>query len=189
MQKKEATTNILKDFLDVNCSDMTKLISRIDEANLIAQKLGINISQPGLIKEIVMAQKLGHLVVSDKHLPDAHDPETGDYFEYLSCQNKPGLRDSSKNFAIDCMFSRPEEDMARSMKRITRNKTFYCGVFRGTLLEEIYEVPTQMFLDYTTANLNRRDREGTSKNREHTVNYSLKWVKEVGTKVYEKSIN
>ena len=189
MQKNEVTTNIEKDFLDVTCPDMIRLVSRIDEANLIAQKFGINISQPGLIKEIVMAQKLGHSVVSAKHLPDACDPKTGDYFEYLSCQNKPGLRDSGKNFAIDCMFSRPETDLERSLKRITRNRTFYCGVFRGTLLEEIYEVPTQTFLDYTTANLNRRDKGGTSKNREHTVNYSLKWVKEVGTKIYEKSID
>ncbi len=170
--------------LNVTNPDVARFSSLLEEATLLARKFGVdNITQPGLIKEIIMAQKLEHSVIFDKHLPDAIDAD-GNYYEYLSCQNPDDKSDSAKNFAIDCMFSRPENDFQGSLNRIRRNKTIYCGVFKGVFLEEIWEVGVEVFLNKTVNNLVRRDKDGTSKNREHTVNYSLKWVKSVGTKVY-----
>ena len=154
-------------------------LSMLDKAQTTLRQEGVdNMTQPGILKEMRMAEKLNHSVIQDKHYPDAIDGN-GNFYEYLSCQSH------AKNFAIDCMFSRPKTDKQKSLERITRNKKIYCGIFDGIKLLEIYEVSTQKFLEYTEDNLSRRDKNGKSKNREHTINYTLKWVKSVGKKIYE----
>lgn len=165
----------------LNISEEIKFaLDRIDEAQRLLRKQGVdNITQPGLLKEMRMAEALNHNLIQDKHFPDAID-ERGNYYEYLSCQESGG-----QNFAIDCMFSRPESDKMKSLERITRNKKIYCGVFDGISLLYMYEVSVKTFLKYTEENLSRRDKNGTSKNREHTINYPLKWIKSVGKKIYE----
>jgi hypothetical protein len=164
----------------LNISDkIITALSKLDEAQTVLRREGVdNMTQPGLLKEIRMAEKLNHNLIQDKHYPDAID-DKGNFYEYLSCQSH------AQNFAIDCMFSRPEADKQKSLERITRNKKIYCGVFDGIKLLTMYEVPTQKFLEYTEDNLSRRDKNGQSKNREHTINYTLRWVKSVGKKIYE----
>lgn len=162
--------------------DIRTAIQYLSKAQDLFRKAGIdNITQPGLIKESIMADKLGHMVVKNKHLPDATDG--ANYFEYLSCQEKTSKKGKkSGNFAIDCMFSDLERKPA-SLERITRNQSFYCGVFEGLSLKYIYQVKTETFLEYTDTNLTRRGVK--SKNKEHTINYPLSWVMKVGKIVYE----
>lgn len=167
--------------IEVN-DDIRTAIIYLNKAQELFRKAGIdNITQPGLIKESIMADKLGHKVVINKHLPDATDGVN--YFEYLSCQEKVSKKGKkSGNFAIDCMFS-DQERKSGSLERITRNRSFYCGVFVGLSLKYIYQVSTETFLDYTDRNLTRRGAK--SKNKEHTINYPLSWVMKVGKIVYE----
>jgi len=166
-----------------------KGVSLILKADLILKECGFpNISQAGLLKEIMMAGILGHIVIIDKHLPDAYNPlNEEEKYEYLSCQ-------SGKTFAIDGMFSRPVLDKEQSLTRITRNKSFYCGIFEGFIPLEIWRVETNDFLKKTDEDLTRRDgpsakqknTEGRNINREHTMNYSIKWVKSVGKRVWRR---
>lgn len=161
-------------------NEIKSALFKIDEAQKMLRKQGVeNITQPGLLKEMRMAAILNHSLIQDKHFPDAVDGN-GNYYEYLSCQENGG-----QNFAIDCMFSRPQADKNKSLERISRNKKIYCGVFDGIILLYIYEVSTKKFLEYTEENLLRRDKNGNSKNREHTINYPLKWIRSVGKKIYE----
>lgn len=157
-------------------------IEYLNKAQDLFRKAGIdNITQPGLIKEVIMADKLGHKIIKNKHLPDATDGSN--YFEYLSCQEKTSKKGKkSGNFAIDCMFS-DSERKPDSLDRITRNESFYCGVFEGLTLKYIYNVSTDSFLEYTDDNLTRRGVK--SKNKEHTIKYPLSWVLKVGNMVNE----
>jgi|LakMenEpi13Jul12_1017406.scaffolds.fasta_scaffold00026_10 hypothetical protein len=162
--------------------DIREAIKHLNKAQELFRKSGIdNITQPGLIKEVIMADSLGHKIIKNKHLPDATDGIN--YYEYLSCQEKVANNGKkSGTFAIDCMFSDPERK-PDSLERITRNKAFYCGVFEGLTLKYIYKVSTTAFLDYTEDNLTRRG--ANSKNKEHTINYPLSWVSRVGKIVNE----
>lgn len=175
MQKiDDANANAV--LIEIN-EDIKTAIEYLSKAQDLFRNAGIdNITQPGIIKEVIMAEKLGHKVVKNKHLPDATDGEN--YYEYLSCQEKTSKKGKkSGTFAIDCMFSDLERKPA-SLERITRNKSFYCGVFEGLTLKYIYQVKTESFLEYTDQNLIRRGSK--SKNEEHTVNYPLSWVMKTG---------
>jgi hypothetical protein len=57
------------------------------KAQEIASKHGFrNLLQPGLVKELIIADMLGHDVHTTKHEPDAYDPNDPNLkYEYLSC--------------------------------------------------------------------------------------------------------
>ncbi len=60
-----------------------------------------NIFQPGLIKEIIIADILGHRVISNKRLPDACSAtDESVFYEYLTCEERG-------SWQIDRMFSKP----------------------------------------------------------------------------------
>ena len=67
--------------------DILKVIRLVKEAQRIAANHGYtNLMQPGLIKELAIAEILGHKVIAAKQKPDAYDLENPDRkFEYLSC--------------------------------------------------------------------------------------------------------
>ncbi len=158
-----------------------KMIEYFEKATLLAKEIGVdNITQAGLIKEMKMAEVLGHNVISDKHCADAID-QNGSLYEYLSCQ----VSAKTSVFAIDGLFSRPLERMEQTLEhRISRNAAFFCGTFDGVFLKKIYKVDTEKFFEYTRDSLTRRDQNGKSKNSEHTINYPLKWIESVGKIVY-----
>jgi len=140
-----------------------------------------NITQPGLLKELDMGVYLQHTVISDKHQADAYDPSNpNDLYEYFTCQENV----KNQTFAIDGMASRGPLEKAKSLKRITRNKGIKCGVYNGLRRRAFYDLPKDILVDYVDKNLTRRDKNGTSKNNEHTVNFSLKWVRENGTLIW-----
>ena len=68
-------------------SYIRQIINYVRKAQEIASQHGFkNLLQPGLVKELVVADILGHEVHRTKHEPDAYDPsDRSRQFEYLTC--------------------------------------------------------------------------------------------------------
>lgn len=80
----------------------------------------IDISQPGIIKEVIIASILEHRIKSTKNEHDAEDFDTEKTkYEYLSSELKGG----SASFQFD----RTTKDNLKN--KISRNKAVYCAVF------------------------------------------------------------
>lgn len=64
-----------------------KIIKLVIQAQELALKIGIpNILQPGLVKEMIIAETLGHQLIHSKRDADACDPNNPSIkYEYLSC--------------------------------------------------------------------------------------------------------
>src|ERR1051325_9044818 len=97
-----------------------QIINYIRQAQEIAAQHGFkNLLQPGLVKELIVADILGHEVHRTKHEPDAFDPANPSRkFEYLSCFE-------GGTFQLDRMFKSPADKRAKSLERITRNAAIF----------------------------------------------------------------
>jgi len=153
-----------------------EIIALILKASELARAVGIpNLSQPGLIKEMIIADLLGHDVILSKKDADAHapgDPDTK--YEYLTCKE-------GGSGQLDRMFKEPPEKRARSLQRITRNSKIYLAVFyknEQTRCKKIYELDPQVVLEETEARLDR------STNDISHVSFSIKWAEQQGRVVY-----
>lgn len=64
-----------------------KIIRLVIRAQKLALKIGIpNILQPGLVKEMIISEALGHDLIHSKRDADACDPNDPSIkYEYLSC--------------------------------------------------------------------------------------------------------
>jgi hypothetical protein len=157
-------------------SDVERIVSLIVEAQDIAKKSGYNnILQPGFIKEMIVANILGHQVHKTKHEPDAYDMQDSSVcYEYLSCFEKG-------SFQFDRMFKSPVDKREKSLQRITRNTKIYCAVFEKEFplnVLEIYELEPE-----TVAKEAERQLDLSSNDISH-VGFSIKWVTNNGEKVY-----
>jgi hypothetical protein len=153
-----------------------EIVRLVKEAQVIASKHGWeNILQPGLIKEMVIADILNHEVHKTKHQADAFEygkPEVG--FEYLTCKQ-------GGTFQIDRVFKHPPEKRQKSLKRIIRNQAIYCAVFDSTntlQVQEIWHLDIRTFLDEVIKQL-----EASSNDISH-IGVTIKWVRQNGTQVY-----
>lgn len=65
-----------------------KIIGLVREAAELARKIGIaNLLQPGLVREMIVADILGHDLIHSKRDADAHAANNPDEkYEYLSCK-------------------------------------------------------------------------------------------------------
>lgn len=65
-----------------------QIIRLVIQAAELAQTVGIaNLLQPGLVKEMIIADILGHELIHSKRDADAHAPGNPDEkYEYLSCK-------------------------------------------------------------------------------------------------------
>jgi hypothetical protein len=154
----------------------SQIINHIRKAQEIAAKHGFrNLLQPGLVKELVVADILGHEVHRTKHEPDAFDPADPERkFEYLSCFD-------GGTFQLDRMFKSPADKRAKSLERITRNTAIFCAVFdEESPLDVlvIYEVPVNAMLLEATRQLN------ASRNEISHIGFTIKWAQENGKSVY-----
>lgn len=152
-------------------SEIISLLRKVQE--MADKELKIkNVLQPGIIKELIIADILGHQIIPDKRLPDAKDSE-GNLFEYLSSIDR---RDAKTNRGSSFQMDR----MTRSnLHRVKRNKAFYFAFFRDHLTaEEIYKVETEKVLKEVVRQLNR------CKNEIAHVNLLTRWVKENGVRVF-----
>jgi hypothetical protein len=132
--------------------DTKKIVALIKEAQEIAKQEGYNnILQPGFVKEMVVADILGHQVHKTKHEPDATDiKDISIKYEYLSCFE-------NGSFQFDRMFKSPVEKRQKSLQRITRNSKIYCAVFaKESPLDvlEIFEIEPEVVLKETERQLN-----------------------------------
>jgi len=115
-----------------------KIIDLMIEAARLARTVGIkNILQPGLVKEMIMAEHLGHRVILTKRDADACDKnDPSILYEYLSCKE-------GGSGQLDRMFKELPAKRQESLKRITRNSKVYFAVFyeqEQTLAKVIYEI-------------------------------------------------
>jgi hypothetical protein len=130
-----------------------EIISFILKASHLAETLGIkNILQPGLVKEMMIADILNHKLIYSKNDADACDHSNPEIkFEYLSClENGTGQ--------LDRIFSRPIEKRKKSLQRITRNSKIYLAIFfreNQLKVKNIYEIESQILLKEVEEQLNR----------------------------------
>ena len=157
---------------------IAQIINYIRKAQEIAAEHGFkDLLQPGLVKELVVADILGHEVHRTKHEPDAYDPtDPNRKFEYLSCFD-------GGTFQLDRMFKSPADKRAKSLERITRNTAIYCAVFdEESPLDviTIYEVPVDVMLREAERQLD------ASRNEISHVGFTIKWAQQHGKAVYTK---
>tara|TARA_Y100000034_G_C6711853_1_gene314500 strand:- start:69 stop:551 length:483 start_codon:yes stop_codon:yes gene_type:complete len=157
----------------------TEIIESIIQASKSARKLGIdNILQPGLVKEMIIADILNHKIILTKHDADAYNPTNpNEKYEYLSCKE-----DGSGQ--MDRMFKSPVEKRNKSLQRITRNSKIYYAVFfknNQTKCKIIYEIePSVMVIE------SNRQLDASSNQISH-LGFSIKWAKNNGKVVYENN--
>lgn len=156
-----------------------KIVELVLKAAELARSVGItNLLQPGLVKEMIIAEILGHELIHSKRDADAHsmsDPD--EKFEYLSCKE-------GGTGQLDRMFKEPEAKRTESLRRITRNKKVYFAVFfasNQTKCKVIYELEPEVVVEETNRQLDR------SKNAISHVGFSEVWARLNGRVVYEYS--
>jgi hypothetical protein len=147
----------------------------VAQAQDLALSIGIPyILQPGIVKEMIIADILGHELITDKHGADACDPNNPDTkYEYLSC-NVGG------SGQLDRMFKEPKDKRQESLSRITRNQAIYLAIFYKNSLnvKTIYGIQPKVLLKETERQLDR------SSNAISHVGFSENWAKEHGAVVY-----
>ena len=108
-----------------------RIIDLVLKAADLARSVGINnLLQPGLVKEMIIADILGHELIHTKRDADAHavgDPRIR--FEYLSCKE-------GGSGQLDRMFKHPSDKRSESLARITRNTKILGLISQITLTVE-----------------------------------------------------
>lgn len=154
-----------------------KIIDLVLKAAELGRSIGIsNLLQPGLVKEMIIADILGHELIHSKRDADAHAPNNPDEkYEYLSCKE-------GGTGQLDRMFREPPAKRAESLSRITRNKKVYFAVFYAanqTKCKIIYELEPGVVVEETERQLDR------SRNVISHVGFSEDWAREHGRVVYQ----
>ena len=154
-----------------------QIIDLVLRASRLAQSIGIsNLLQPGLIKEMIIADILGHQLIHSKRDADACSYDNpNEKYECLSCKE-------GGSGQLDRMFSRPADRRAESLTRITRNSKIYFAVFYAdnqSKCKVIYELEPDVVLSETNRQLDR------SGNAISHVGFSIRWARNNGTVVYE----
>jgi hypothetical protein len=130
-----------------------KIIELIRKASELARSIGIpNLLQPGLVKEMIIADILGHELIYSKRDADARDPDDPNVkFEYLTCTE-------GGTGQLDRMFKSPPEKRAESLSRIMRNQKIYFAVFYAdnqAKVKIIYELDPNDVVRETERHLDR----------------------------------
>jgi len=154
-----------------------KIIELVLEAANIARTVGIqNILQPGLVKEMIIADHLGHQLITTKRDADAcslEDPSI--LYEYLSCKE-------GGTGQFDRMFKEPDDKRQESLNRIRRNTKVFFAVFYAheqTKAKVIYELEPEVVVQETERQLN------ASRNAISHVGFTESWVDRNGRVVYK----
>lgn len=147
-----------------------RIIKLVIQAQELAHKIGIpNILQPGLVKEMIISETLGHNLIHSKRDADACDPKDPSIkYEYLSCYE-------GGSGQLDRMFKKPKEEREKSLYRIWRNKKIYFAIFyknNPLKIKVIYEIELEVLVEETERQLDR------SKNAISHVGFSENWAEE-----------
>jgi hypothetical protein len=162
--------------LDATRTAFRKIIKLVLEAAEIARAVDIhNLLQPGLVKELIIADILGHRPITTKHGPDACDPKDPTIlYEYLSCKE-------GGSGQLDRVFKEPLVKRKESLLRISRNRKIYFAVFYSSnqaKVKVIYELESKVVRAETIRKLDR------SRNDISHVGFRESWVKQNGKEVY-----
>ncbi|MDR2762723.1 MAG: hypothetical protein LBB88_09000 [Planctomycetaceae bacterium] len=154
-----------------------KIIDLVLKAAEIARSIGIsNILQPGLVKEMIIADILGHKLIHLKRNADACAMDNpNELYEYLSCKE-------GGSGQLDRMLKSPPEKRAESLARITRNSMIYFAVFyesEQTKCKVIYEIKPDVLLEEAERQLDR------SSNTISHVGFTEAWASKNGKIVYQ----
>ena len=172
MDKKRSSSTIdKKEYFET----LNKIIFFITNAQTLANKINIkNLSQPGIIKEIITAYTLKHRLNPTKKQHDAEDFDDANIrYEYLSCLE-------NKTFQFDRV---NEENLKKRVKE--RNTKIYCSIFHkenSLKLLRVYEVdPNKMYKI-----LMKKYKNSSSSSRH--VNVSEEEIINIGSKlIYPKN--
>lgn len=156
---------------------VSQIIQLVRRAQELALKIGIpNILQPGLVKEMIVSEILGHQFIISKRDADACDKNNHDIkYEYLTCYE-------GGTGQLDRMFKEPPNNRAESLYRITRNKKLYFVIFyknKPLTVKVIYEIEPEVLLKEAERQLDR------SRNIISHVGFSEDWVKENSKVIYK----
>lgn len=159
-------------------TDYGPILKPILEAAKLARVIGIsNLLQPGLVKEMIIADILKHKLITSKRHADACDPKNEKVlFEYLSCKE-------GGSGQFDRMFARPREKRDKSLLRIGRNNKIYLAIFYAanqTRVKTIYEIDPTVMIAEATRQLRR------SRNDISHVGFSEAWALQNGRVVYPR---
>jgi len=154
-----------------------KIIKLVLRAAELARSIGIsNLLQPGLVKEMIIAEILGHELIYSKRDADAHaSDDPTEKYEYLTCKE-------GGTGQLDRMFKNPADKRAESLNRIRRNRKVYFAVFykaNQTKCKVIYEIEPQLVVEETERQLDR------SRNDISHVGFTEEWVRRNGRIVYQ----
>lgn len=158
-----------------------RIIDLVLEADSLARSIGIdNLLQPGLVKEMIIADILGHKLIHSKRDADAKDPKNpGIVYEYLCCKE-------GGTGQLDRMFKTPIDKRKESLNRIFRNNKIYLAIFyksNQTKAKVIYELEPETVAEETERKLDR-----SSNNISH-VGFNETWAKSNGNIVYQDNQN
>lgn len=158
-----------------------EIIKLVRKAQTLALRIGIpNILQPGLVKEMIIAEILGHDLIVSKRDADACDKTASSIkFEYLSCYE-------GGTGQLDRMFKAPPEKRMESLRRITRNAMIYFAIFykkNPLIIKVIYKIAPAILLKETENQL------GRSSNTISHVGFSEDWANQNGRIVYRNEAN
>ena len=153
------------------------IVELVLRASDIARTVGIsNLLQPGLVKEMIIADILGHELIHSKRDADAHAPgDPDEKYEYLSCKE-------GGSGQLDRMFRDPPEKREESLRRITRNSKIYLAVFYAenqTRCKIIYELEPDVVLAEANRKLDR------SRNSIAHIGFSIRWAADNGKIVFQ----
>ena len=154
-----------------------QIIDLVAKADELARTIGIdNLLQPGLVKEMIIADILGHQLIHSKNGADACALNNqNEEYEYLSCKE-------GNTGQLDRMFKSPASKRAESLSRITRNSKIYFAVFYAdnqSKCKVIYEIETKTLLDEANRKLD------ASKIDVSHLSFSIKWASSNGKVVYQ----
>ena len=158
-------------------SDYSRIISLVRKAADIAREIGIqNLLQPGLVKEMIIAEILGHKLIHSKKGADACSWENeNEQYEYLSCKE-------GGSGQLDRMFKSPSHKRAESLNRIKRNALVYIAVFykdNQMKCKVIYEISPRKLLSEAERQLD------SSINSISHLSFNESWARKYGKIAYQ----
>ena len=154
----------------------SQVVQLVKQAFGLAKTVGIhNLLQPGLVKEMMIADILGHEVIASKRHADARHPDNPHItYEYLSCKE-------GGSGQFDRMFKRPPEKREKSLQRIRRNKKIYLAIFYA---ENQIEVKVIYELEPTVVEAEAIRRLDRSANDISHIGFTESWARANGKLIY-----
>lgn len=158
-----------------------------DELQTLAKDMGyVNIFQPGLMREIKIAELLNHRAIGGKRGSDACNRDNpSETYEYLNATIRRNKNLEDTSFQMDRMYgkNKSEEQHKKSVDRIIKNQYFFHVLFDDA---DPLKILRMWRLDPIVV-LKEAERQLESYECDH-ISFSLSWTKENGELIYDVDI-